>query len=132
MGWVKMNKFLAILLICSTVLAETDPFFANKGYTLVQDSWIFSPEKAKNVRDKLIDGDTYQKLNESLSKSIELYKSNDQLQQNKINLLLEQNNKLAVRLHDSQSLNNWERFGLFLLGIAATVGAGIAIRQASK
>jgi hypothetical protein len=127
-----MNKFLAILLICSTVLAETDPFFANKGYTLVQDSWIFSPEKAKNVRDKLIDGDTYQKLNESLSKSIELYKSNDQLQQNKINLLLEQNNKLAVRLHDSQSLNNWERFGLFLLGIAATVGAGIAIRQASK
>lgn len=127
-----VTYFLILTISFTSVMAETDPHFEAKGYTLTQDSWVFSPEKAKSVRDKLIDGETNLKLNESLTKSIELYKSNDQIQQNKINLLLEQNDKLAVRLNDSQSLNSWERFGLFVLGIAATVGAGIAIKKAGQ
>lgn len=127
-----MNRFLAILLICSTVLAETDPHFESKGYILTQDSWVFSPEKAKSVRDRLIDLETETKIRQSLEKSVELYKSNEQIQQNKINLLLEQNDKLAQRLNDSQSLSNWEKFGLLFLGIAATVGAGFAIKKAGQ
>ena len=127
-----MNKFIIFLLISQICLAETDPYFANKGHTLTQDSWVFSPDKAKDVRNRLIDGETYQKLNESLNKSIELYKSNDEIQQKKVNLLLEQNDVLAKRLNESQSLNNWEKFGLFVLGIAATVGAGIAIKKAGQ
>lgn len=130
---ISMNRLVLIcFLISNLAIGETDPHYEQKGYILIQDSWVFSPEKAKSVRDKLIDLETTSKINESLQKSIELYKSNDQIQQNKINLLLEQNDKLAVRLHDSQSLNNWERFGLFMLGIAATVGAGLAIKKVSQ
>lgn len=137
MEWDKMNKSIIYLILLTYsisrfAIAETDPHFENKGYTLTQDSWVFSPDKAKSVRDRLIDLETTSKINESLNKSLELYKSNEQLQQNKINLLLEQNDKLAVRLNDSQSLNNWEKFGLFVLGIVATVGAGFAIKKAGQ
>lgn len=124
-------KYITLLCfsISSIAFSDTDPYLAAKGFVLPQESWVFSPEKAKDVRNRLIDNETNLKINESLSKSIELYKSNDQIQQNKVNLLLEQNDVLAKRLNESQSLNNWERFGLFVLGIAATVGAGIAIRK---
>lgn len=132
MEWDLMNKFvLFCFILCQISLAE-DPYFGQKGHVLPQDSWVFSPDKAKEVRNKLVDGETYFKLNESLTKSIELYKKSDEIQQNKVNLLLEQNDKLAQRLYSSQSLNNWALFGVFLLGIAATVGAGIAIGQAAK
>lgn len=127
-----MNKFLIIFLICSTAFPDTDPYFAERGTVLPKDSWVFSPEKAKQTRDKLIDAETYFKINESLTKSIELYKTTEEIQQNKVNLLLKQNDELAQRLYSSQSLNNWERFGLFFLGIAATVGAGWAISRAAK
>lgn len=132
-----MNKSLIYLILlthCTSrfAIADTDPFLAQKGFVLQQESWIFSPEKAKSVRDRLIDGETNLKLNESLTKSLDLYKLNEQIQQNKVNLLLEQNDKLVQRLGESQSLNNWERFGLFILGIGATVGAGIAIKRAGQ
>lgn len=129
-----MIKHLTLIcfIISSLSVAETDPHFENRGYTLLQDSWVFSPDKAKEVRNKLIDLDTYSKLNESLNKSIELYKKNETINDNKINLLIEQNDKLAKSLLASQSLNNWERFGLVLLGIAMTVGAGFAIKRAGE
>src|SRR5688500_13089233 len=115
-----MNKLVLFCFVLSSISLADDPYFGQRGHVLPQDSWVFSPDKAKDVRNRLIDGETYFKLNESLSKSIELYKSNEVIQQNKVNLLLEQNDKLAQRLASSQSLNNWERFGLFFLGIAAT------------
>lgn len=128
-----MNKLiLCCFLLSQIAIGDTDPYLGSKGDVLKQDSWVFSPEKAKNVRDRLIDSESFSRINESLQKSLELYKSNEQIQQNKVNLLLEQNDKLAQRLGESQSLNNWERFGLFVLGIAATVGAGFAIHQAAK
>jgi hypothetical protein len=132
LDWLWSTMFYITIfsfLLCQTSSAD-DPYFAQKNHVLPQDSWVFSPDKTKEVRNKLIDGETYFKLNESLSKSIELYKNNEEIQQNKVNLLLEQNDKLAQRLASSQSLNNWERFGLFFLGIAATVGAGWAISRA--
>lgn len=128
-----MNKLIVVSLILSRlVVAETDPHYEAKGYVLTQDSWVFSPEKAKDVRNRLIDLDVTVKINESLNRSLDLYKANEQINQNKINLLIEQNDKLAKNLNDSRTLNNWERFGLFALGIGATVFAGWAIGQAGK
>lgn len=129
---MKKISLIILLFFSFNVLADTDPYYASKGFALPQDSWVFSPGKAKEVRNKLIDLETNLKLNESLSKSIELYKANEQIQQNKVNLLLEQNDKIVQRLNDSQSMNNIERIGLFLLGIIATVGAGYAIGQIHK
>lgn len=128
-----MNRLILFcFVLCQISIGETDPYLGAKGHILPQESWVFSPEKAKSTRDKLIDLQTTEKINESLNKSLDLYKSNEQIQQNKINLLLEQNDKLALRLGESQSLNNWEKFGLFVLGIAATVGAGFAIKKAGQ
>ncbi len=121
-----------IFILVQTNVNADDPFYAQRGHVLAQDSWVFSPGKAKETRDKLIDLDTYTKLNTSLEKSLDLYKSNETIQQNKINLLLEQNDKLAKSLYDERTVTGWERFGYFALGIAATVFAGWAIGQARK
>ena len=127
-------KHLILISLCASQIAlcDTDPHFEAKGYTLLQDSWVFSPAKAKDVRDRLIDGDTFQKLNESLSKSIDLYKKNETINDNKINLLLEQNDKLAKSLLAERTVGSWERFGYFLLGVIGTVGAGFAIHQTGR
>lgn len=127
---MKTISLFLILSFCINAIGETDPHFEIRGYTLLQDSWVFSPNKAKEVRDKLIDLDTYQKLNESLNRSIELYKKNEVINDNKINLLLEQNDTLAKNLMAERTVGNWERFGYVLLGIVMTVGAGFAIKKA--
>jgi len=115
--------------ISQIAIGDTDPHFEVKGYTLIQDSWVFSQDKAKSVRDRLIDLDVSLKTNESLQKSIDLYKLNETIQQKQLDIVLQQNDKLASALQSERTLNNWERFGCFLLGIAATVGAGWAISR---
>ncbi|NJO65455.1 MAG: hypothetical protein HC836_47400 [Richelia sp. RM2_1_2] len=129
-----MIKYLLLIsfTISSTSIAETDPFFAPRDYKLTQDSWVFSPDKAKEVRNKLIDLEFFTETNKSLNRSIELYKSNELIYQNKEKILLEQNDNLAKNLNDSRTLSSWERIGWFTLGIAAAVLAGFAIKKAGE
>lgn len=127
-----MRYFVLFCFLFSSLSWASDPFFAQKDYRLLEDAWVFSPVKAKEVRDRLIDLDNELKLNESLSKSIELYKKNEEIQNNKVNLLLEQNDRLAKSLGSERTLNNWERFGFLTLGIVLTVLAGFAIKKAGE
>ena len=93
---------------------------------------LLDAEKANSVKVGLQELDLYKAITESQAKSIDLLKQNESYNQNKVNILLEQNDKLAESLRSSQSLNSWERIGLVLLGVAVTVGAGVAIRSATK
>lgn len=128
---VKILLFVHLMSIFS-LKGESDPYFATKGSLLPADSWVFSPEKAKITRDKLIDLDTALKINESYKTSLGLEKEMQDIQDKKIKLLLDQNDTLAKSLLAERTVTSWERIGYFVLGIAATVFAGYAIRQAGK
>lgn len=127
-----MNKLILLLLIPSLLLAETDPVYAPKGFVLTQDSWVFSPDKAKEVRNKLIDLETEQKLNESYKKTLTNHENLYKIEQEKVTILLEQNNKLAYSLNESRSLTDWQKFAYFTLGVAATVLSVYAIQKTIK
>ena len=119
-------------MILSSLGFADDPTFMTKGTVLPSDAWVFSPEKAKTVRDGLIDRDTYFQLNQSLNKSIDLYKDNEVIQQTKINLCLEQNDKLVKTSSSLQTVNTIEKIGYFVLGVAAVVFGGWALGQVHK
>jgi len=125
-----MNKLIVTLLLIPTlVFADTDPSFQNKGYTLTQDAWIFSPEKTKEVRDKIIDLHYAEKNVESLKKSLTLQQEIYIIEQDKTKLLLERNDALAKSLNETRSMSDLQKFGWFALGVIGTVLTIYAVRK---
>lgn len=57
---------------------------------------------------------------ESLNKKIELFKQNDALQNDKVNVLLTQNTNLSKSLFEERTVTMWERVAWFGLGVVAT------------
>jgi len=62
------------------------------------------------------------KLQENIIKSHE----------NKVNLLVEQNDKLAKSLYSERTMTTWERVGWFVLGITATGIGAYALKNLAK
>jgi len=79
---------------------------------------------ATQLRDAVIERDGYKLLNESLTKSIDFYKENDKLNEEKAQILLKRNNELASTLKETRDFNSTQRTIWFILGIAVT---GIAL-----
>lgn len=123
---------LICFLLSSLSFGDTDPYFATKDTVLKQDSWIFSPVKAKEVRDKLIDLDTLKQVNDSLNKQIELSNGLTKIQSDNLNLSMEQNSKLAKSLNEERSMTNWERGAWFFGGILATGLVFYGLGQVNK
>lgn len=82
---------------------------------------LLTEEKANSVYNDL---NRYKLLNESLERTIVLYEQNEKLQDKKVNILLEQNDKLAESLSQARSTSNWEKVLWFGLGFLS-VGLGI-------
>lgn len=121
---------LVQILSLTTLRADDpDPHFETKGYLITKDSWIFSPEKAKDIRNRLIDLDSALKNIESYKNSLQLEKEMQDIQDKKIKLLVDQNDQLSKSLAASQSVNNIERFVWLSLGI---VISGIAVYGMSQ
>jgi hypothetical protein len=93
---------------------------------------LMDPEKANSVKVGLQERDLFEEITKSQAHSIDLLKSNNALNEDKVNKLLEQNDKLSESLRSAQSLNNWERIGLVVLGVVMTAAAGYAIKQVAK
>lgn len=123
---------LIICLITSGTVRAEDTVLIEKEQKAPFAGILFSLPKANEIRGQLLERDLYKELSDSQQKTIQLYKSNNELSESKVNMLLEQNDKLSASLRSSQSLNTWECVGLFTLGILATVGAGLAIRSLNK
>lgn len=115
---------ISISLALNVPVYCDDPSFQQKGYKLTQDSWIFSPDKAKDVRNRLVDLDTEKQLNESLNKSLSLEQSMNKIQDDKITLLLKQNNDLVQSVDQNRGMNDWSKILWFTLGV---VVSGLAI-----
>lgn len=84
---------------------------------------LFPSEVAQKVRVQLIEGSEAKALNESYLRSIELYKSLQTNNDEKVNILLTQNDKLARALNDSRTVSSFEKTIWFIAGILLTGGA---------
>ena len=118
---------IKILLIFSIIASLTNNCFAddvtyiNKDDKAPYSGFLFTETKTKEIRLQLIDLDTYKSLNSSLTRTVELYKKNEEIDQTKINTLLDQNDKLADSLYSARETSNWEK-GLWFFGGAILTG----------
>lgn len=122
---MKIKNLLTILLVFLTIankpLYADDVIVLTKGQAAPFAGVLLPENKANEVYNDL---KNYKLLNESLEKSISIYKQNEMLYDKKVNMLLEQNDKLAVSLQQARTTSNWEKVLWFGLGFLS-VGLGI-------
>ncbi len=118
-----LRMILLISLISGNVYAE-DPTYINKDEKAPYNGLLFSENKAKEIRKELIDKDATEALNVSLKKTNDLYKTTNEIKDSQINILLEQNDKLAKTAYEARKMNNWEKAGYFIGGM---IVVGLAI-----
>jgi hypothetical protein len=132
MKLLRILKISLILLLISNIALADDPTILQLGDKAPYIGLLFSPTKANELRQGLLERDYYLKINDSLNKSIDLQQAIINDQNNKINLLITQDDSLAKNLQSERNVSEWTKAAYFLLGIAATVGAGYAIKRAGQ
>lgn len=128
----KILKISLISLLISNIALSDDPTLLNKDQAAPYQGLLFSIQKANELKNTAIERDNLLKINESLNKSLSLQDDIINRQNQKVDILLNQNDKLAKSLGDERTIGSWERYGYVLLGVIMTVGAGFAINQAGK
>jgi hypothetical protein len=112
---------LVSLMVINNVAMADDAIVLNKGQSAPYTGLLLTEEKANSVYNDL---NKYKLLNESLERTVTLYEQNEKLQDKRVNILLEQNDKLAINLQQARTTNNWEKVLWFGLGFLS-VGLGI-------
>ena len=114
-------KLLVFSMIVNNVAFADDTIVLNKGQSAPFTGLLLTEDKANEVYNDI---KKYKLLNESLEKSVILYKQNEELYDKKVNILLEQNDKLSENLLQARTTSNWEKILWFGLGFLS-VGLGI-------
>lgn len=128
----KLTSLLIVTMILSqNVKADTSQVIT-KGSPAPYNGLILDEEKANKVHGQLLERDLYQELSDSQQKTINLYKSNQTLEDTQIKTLTDQNDKLSEAVKSAQGMSEFEKIGLFALGVVATIGAGLAVQHLSK
>jgi len=121
----KIKNLLVTLLVFSMTVSNSafadDALVLNKGQSAPFTGLLLTEDKANEVYNDI---KKYKLLNESLEKSVILYKQNEELYDKKVNILLEQNDKLSENLLQARTTSNWEKVLWFGLGFLS-VGLGI-------
>jgi hypothetical protein len=112
---------LVSLMVVNNVAIADDAIVLNKGQAAPYTGLLLTEEKANSVYNDL---NKYKLLNESLERTVTLYEQNEKLQDKRVNILLEQNDKLAINLQQARTTSNWEKVLWFGLGFLS-VGLGI-------
>jgi hypothetical protein len=126
-------RWLTILLICLNLNnAIADVVFLDKNKPAPFSGYLFGEEEAQNARNAVIDRDRYRLLSDSLQHTVNLQSENIKLEEKRVELYKTKTDELAKELYSARTVNNWERVGWFILGIAATTAAGYAISHVSR
>lgn len=127
-----MKKLITILLIISHWVFADEAVFLNKNDPAPYDGFLITPAKVQEIKQVKFERDTYLKLNESYDKSLKLQEDINSKNQDKIKLLLDQNDKLAKTAYDSQSINTLEKALWFVGGMVAVGLGAYGISQVSR
>ncbi len=121
-----LNSLILVSLLNSPAcFAAGDPTVAilRLGEAAPFTGLLFEPSYANDLRKTIIEFDGLTAINGSLNKSLVLQEDIITHERAKVTMLLEQNDKLAVQLQKSQSMNTWEKVAWLSLGMLA-VGIG--------
>lgn len=118
-----------LTLLISSKSFSDEVVVLEKGTSAPYTGYLFPKETAQKTRIKLIEGEEAKKLNESYVRSIEIYRKNEELNNQKVNILLEQNDKLSRSLTDAREMTAFEKIAWFVGGVLVS---GAAVYGASK
>jgi hypothetical protein len=90
---------------------------------------LLPEQKAIEVYNDL---NKYKLLSESYERSIALYKSNEEILDNKTKILLEQNDKLSTQLSKARTTSNIEKAVYYALGFLSVIGGAYAVKFTSN
>ena len=123
-----MRLIIALSLIGNICYAE-DSVYLTKNQSAPFEGFLIPKEKVQELRNAELERNTYKAVNDSLKVSLDLEQKNSTLKDQKISLLLDQNDKLAKTAYQDHSLNNWEKVGIFAAGVVLT---GLAVKAAHE
>ncbi len=128
-----MKKLIVTTLLTSLInvncYAEDSVVLLEKGGTAPYKGYLFSEDKALKIRKELIELDGLRLIEQSYTRSIDLYKKNEEARVNQVQLLLDRNDKLAESLAKSHERSEWENRIWFAMGIIVT---GVAVYGAGQ
>lgn len=130
-----MKSLLSFLMISLMVVNNC---FSSEVITLKKDERapfegvLFSFEQAQKMRYQLIECDIKKELTASYEKTIKLYKENETYHDNKVNILLKQNDELSKALTEAKTTSDLTKLLWFGLGVLATGMAIYGAKQATK
>lgn len=129
------NLIMAIIYLISSmgnnVYAE-DATHLNAKDPAPYEGILLSIPKATDTRTKLIERDQLDSINQSLNKSIDIYKANETVYEQKVDLLMKQNSTLSQSAYDLQSNNFWKSSLMFLAGAFVTGFLVFGVKKAAQ
>lgn len=127
-----MNKIFCIVLIViqgMSVANANEVRYLLKGEQAPYEGFLFDTEKANNIKNAVVERDGYKLINESLERSLQLHKANQELYIQQRDIFRTQNDKLANELEKERSTSTLSHILWFSLGVLAT---GIAVYGAKQ
>jgi hypothetical protein len=131
---MRTNLLISLILINLV----TRNLFADEALSLIKGtaapySGVLLPlDQATDLRNSVLERDSYKKLNDSLNQSIDIYKTNEQYDQQKINLLVKQNDDLTKATQSERSLTDLEKMLYFGAGVVVLGFSLYGAKQLSK
>ena len=129
-----LSTFLIVLTITSNSYAaqKEESRFLEEGTPAPFSGYLIPPSTTKELKDAVIERDGFKLINTSLEKSISIYKQNETLYTDKVNVLVNQNDNLAKSLESARSTSDLTKILWFGLGVVATGFAIYGAKAATK
>lgn len=108
--------------------ASSKVLFIQKGTEAPFSGYLFSEERTLEIRQELIELYSLRSIEPSYQKSIDIYKKNQDIYDYKVNVLLNENEKLARAV----SVNRYDGYIGFAIGIVVTSLAIYGAKQIIK
>lgn len=118
-------------MISSTAKSE-DAVLLNQNEKAPYTGYLISKERAVELYKMGVQLQENVLLNESLTRSTEIYKKNDELSKQQLNVLLERNDLLSKQLLDTREVSTLEKTLWFIGGIVLSAGAVYGASKLAK
>lgn len=118
-------RFLMLLILISSVSKAADDVVPiSKGTPAPMDGVLMSTDKARELKNELLDKDM-------LQKQVGIYKLNEELLGSQVTLWRTQSDSLSKQLTEQKN-SFWSNTGFFLLGAAVTTGLAFGVSRATR
>lgn len=122
-----LGRTILTLTFIGNICYAQDSVFLNKGQTSPFPGYLLPAGKVEQFQNDELQLSATKQINDSLQKSLTLEQQNSALKDQKVNLLLDQNDKLSKAAYTERELTTWEKIGYVAGGIVIT---GVAIAGA--